>query len=169
MNVILETKRLVLREMHSGDLDFLAEMLGDPEVMRFFPSVVTREVALQHLEKNFARYREFGYGFWLVVQKETGQPIGRCGLLRQEVDGQPEDEIGYMLHRPYWRQDFGIEAASGVRDYALQELGKRRLISMIRPVNIPSQRTALANGMKPERLTMFYGLEHLVFALERGS
>jgi RimJ/RimL family protein N-acetyltransferase len=152
--------------MDLEDLDFLAEMLADPEVMRFYPAVQTRDEARQQIERNLKRYREFGHGLWLVVLKETGEPIGRTGLVRQIVDGQPEDEIGYMLHRPFWRQGYAIEAASGVRDYAIHQLGKRRLISLIRPINIPSQRTALANGMKPERLTMFYDLEHLVFSLE---
>jgi RimJ/RimL family protein N-acetyltransferase len=151
--------------MERGDLDFMAEMQADPEVMRFYPAVLTRDEAVDSIERNLARYREFGYGLWLVILKETGQPIGRTGLIRQVVDGQPEDEIGYMLHRPYWRQGFAIEAASGVRDYAIRQLGKRRLISLVRPINIPSLRTALANGMKPEKMTLHYGLEHLVFSL----
>lgn len=166
MTLILETKRLVLREMTLDDLDFMAEMTADPEVMRFYPARLTRAEARESIEKNLARYREFGHGLWLVLRNDDGRPIGRCGLVRQIVDGQPEDEIGYMLHRHFWRQGYAIEAASGVRDYAINTLGKRRLISLIRPINIPSQRTALANGMKPEKVTMHYDLEHLVFALE---
>jgi RimJ/RimL family protein N-acetyltransferase len=152
--------------MEPGDLDFMAEMQADPEVMRFYPAVLTLEQARDSIDRNLARYRDFGYGLWLVTLKETGQPIGRTGIVRQNVDGQWEDEIGYMFHRPFWRQGYAIEAASGVRDYAIQKLGKRRLISLIRPINIPSQRTALANGMKPEKLTMHYDMEHLVFSLE---
>jgi RimJ/RimL family protein N-acetyltransferase len=102
-----------------------------------------------------------------VVLKETGRPIGRTGLVRQVVDGQDEDEIGYMFHHRYWRQGYASEAAKGVRDYAFYRLNRSRVISLIRPMNIPSQRTALTVGMKPEKLTMHYDMEHLVYALAR--
>lgn len=132
-------------------------------MMRFYPKVNDRSEAQAAIEKNLTRYRDDGHGFWLAVLKETGQPIGRVGLLKQQVDGQTEDEIGYMIHRPYWRQGFATEAALAVRDYARRELGKQRLISLVRPINIPSQRTALAIGSKPEKLTLHWNLEHIVF------
>lgn len=165
MKTVLETRRLILREMTREDLDFLAEMLGDAEVMRHFPKPISREEALAYIEKNLARYAQDGYGFWVALDKETQLPIGRVGLLRQHVDGRDEDEIGYMIHRPYWRQGFASEAGAAVRDYAFSKLGKQRLISLVRPVNIPSQRTALKLGMKPEKLAMHASFEHIVFAI----
>jgi RimJ/RimL family protein N-acetyltransferase len=72
-----------------------------------------------------------------------------------------------MIHRPYWRQGFAHEAAASVRDYAFYQLDRSRVISLVRPVNIPSQRTALSLGMKPEKLTIHADLEHIVFALRR--
>jgi [ribosomal protein S5]-alanine N-acetyltransferase len=119
------------------------------------------------IEKNLARYATFGFGLWLVESKETGRPLGRVGLIRQHIDGHDEDEIGYMIHRPYWRQGIAHEAACGVRDYAFNKLGMQRVISLVRPVNIPSQRTALSLGMKPEKLTQHWNLDHIVFSLAR--
>jgi RimJ/RimL family protein N-acetyltransferase len=167
MNIILETPRLILREMTLDDLDFMAEMMGDAEVMRHYPAPLTREEVRESLEGHIARYRRDGYGRWLAVEKGTMRPVGRVGLVRQEVDGVAEDEVGYMLHRTYWRRGLATEAAAAVRDYAFDKLGISRVIALVRPVNIPSQRTALAIGMKPEKLTMHAGLEHLVFALCR--
>lgn len=165
MRIVLETPRLFLREMTFNDLDFLAEMYGDAEVMRYYPKPLNRKEAEESIEKNIARYQQHGFGMWLVLLKANALPIGRVGLVRQQIDGQAEDEIGYMIHRPYWQQGFAREAACGVRRYAQGTLGKTRVISLIRPINIPSQRTALSIGLKPEKITMFANLEHLLFSI----
>lgn len=102
---------------------------------------------------------------WLTSLRETGEPIGQIGLLKQHVDGVDEAEIGYLVHAPYWRQGYAHEAAAAVRDYAFHTLGKERVISLIRPANIPSQRVALSIGMKPEKFTLFKETECLVWAL----
>ena len=88
-------------------------------------------------------------------------------MLKQQVDGVSEPEIGYLVHHPYWRQGYAVEAAAAVRDFAFGELGKTRVISLIRPVNVPSQRVALRIGLKPEKLTTFKGHESIVFSLSR--
>src|SRR6476660_3755399 len=118
MKVILETPRLLLRELVEDDLDFMAAMLGDAEVRRFFPQTEDRAGAAAHIQRQIGRYASWGYGPWLVLDKESGQPLGRVGLLRQVVDGIPQVEVGYMIHRPFWRQGFAFEAASACRDYA---------------------------------------------------
>jgi RimJ/RimL family protein N-acetyltransferase len=166
-NVILETPRLRLREMTWDDLDFVAAMLGDPNVMRHYPQVHTRGEAELWLKKMVERYRDDGHALWLVSLRAEGQPIGQVGLLRQHVDGVDEPEIGYLVHAPYWRQGYAFEAASAVRDFAFATLHKSRVISLIRPGNIPSQRVALRLGMKPERLTKFRDFDTLVFSLAR--
>jgi ribosomal-protein-alanine N-acetyltransferase len=80
-----------------------------------------------------------------------------------------ESEIGYMIHQPFWRQGIASEAAIATRDYALNELGKRRLISLIRPINIPSQGVAVKVGMTVEKTTFHKEIEHLVFSLSRDE
>ena len=165
MKLILETPRLILREMSMEDLDFFAEMLGDPEVMRFYPKVENRDEAAANIARQLNRYAEHGYGPWLVLSKETGLPVGRVGLIHQAVEGQGETEVGYMIHRPYWRQGLGFEAASACRDYAFQVLGRKRVISLVRPENLPSAAVARKLGMDPEREIVHWGLRHLVFAL----
>ena len=91
--MILETDRLALREITSDDLDFLAEMLADPEVARFYPKALTRDETLAWMEMNARRYAEYGHGVWLVLDRHAGHPVGRCGLTIQQVDGVPEPEI----------------------------------------------------------------------------
>jgi RimJ/RimL family protein N-acetyltransferase len=167
VELILETPRLALREMTWDDLDFLTVLLADERVMRHYPKCCTREEAKLWLGRIIERYASHGHAFWLVTLRATGEPIGQVGLLLQHVEGVDEPEIGYMIYAPHWRHGYALEAASAVRDYAFDVLDKPRVISLIRPVNIPSQRVALRVGLKPEKLTIWHDLEHLVFSLVR--
>ncbi len=82
--LILETERLLLREMTQADLDALCKILCDEDVMRAaYESVFTREEAQGWLNRHLKRYREYGFGLWAVVLKETGKMIGQCGLTLQ--------------------------------------------------------------------------------------
>lgn len=167
MQLILETSRLLLREMNPEDLDFMAEMLGDPEVMRFYPETDDRAGAAASIQRQMDRYAKYGYGPWLVVSKELGRPVGRIGLIHQVVEGVDETEVGYMIHRPFWRQGLAFEAAAACRDYAFTTLGRDHVISLIRPENVPSQAVARKLGMKPEKEIMHWGLRQMVFAMQR--
>jgi RimJ/RimL family protein N-acetyltransferase len=164
---VLQTPRLSLREMTWDDLDFLSMLLADERVMRHYPKACTREEAKLWMGRIIERYANHGHAFWLVSLRATGEPIGQVGLLLQHVDGVDEPEIGYMIHAAHWRQGYALEAASAVRDYAFDALEKPRVISLIRPVNVPSQRVALRVGLKPERLTRWHDADHLVFSLSR--
>jgi len=164
---ILTTNRLRLREMIHEDLDFIAMMLADPEVMRFYPKTYDREEAAQWLDRQLIRYNENGHGLWLVENRETGQPMGQTGVILQQVEGQPLIEVGYLIHKPFWKQGYAIEAAKACKEYAFDQLGADSVHSLIRPANIPSQRVALRNGMKPLRLVSFHNLETLLYGIAR--
>ena len=84
------------------------------------------------------RYARHGHGLWLVSEKAMGQPVGQVGVVVQNVRGVDEREVGYLIHRPFWRRGFATEAALACRDYALNVLGSDRVISLIRPENVPS-------------------------------
>jgi len=167
MKLILETPRLILREMTLSDLDFVADMLADPEVMRFYPKCYSRAEAEHWVRRQVNRYASHGHGLWLVLEKATSEPVGQVGLIPQQVDGIEEAEVGYLIHRPFWRRGLATEAAAASRDYAFQTLGRTRVISLIRPENLPSQGVACKIGMKPEKRTVHAGLDHLVFSVSR--
>src|SRR5687768_1185911 len=99
-NIVLETARLRLREMSMADLDFMSAMLGDSEVMRYYPKVLSRDEAREWIERQVNRYADYGHGHWLVERRDTCEPLGQVGLIPQEVDARLEREIGYMIHRP---------------------------------------------------------------------
>jgi [ribosomal protein S5]-alanine N-acetyltransferase len=166
---VFETERLRAREMSIGDLDFLASLLSDAEVMRFYPRRYDRSGARRWIERQLRRYERDGHGFWLVLERESDEPVGQVGLLMQSVDGRREPEVGYLIHRPFWRRGYATEAALATRDHALDERGYPRVISLIRPENLPSQGVARKLGMERERTTTFAGLEHWVFAVSRAE
>jgi RimJ/RimL family protein N-acetyltransferase len=169
MKTILETPRLRLREMSLDDLDFVASMLSHPEVMRFYPKLYSRDEAIQWIERQLDRYARHGHGLWLAEDRNTGEPRGQVGLMIQNVDGIEEPEIGYLIHHPCWRQGLATEAALGVRSWAFDTLGLPRVISLIRPVNLPSQGVATKLGMKPEKRAICWDLEHIVFAVRAAD
>jgi ribosomal-protein-alanine N-acetyltransferase len=160
---ILETERLILRTLTLADVDDVARTFCDAENMRFFPRVFERCDVVTWIERNLKRYESDGIGMWAVILKETGHLIGDCGLALQQVDGIVETEIGYHFERAQQGRGYATEAARGCRDYGLQVLHRKRLISLIRAENTPSRRVAERNGMVVEKETVFASLPHLVY------
>jgi len=170
MNAILQTQRLSLREMSLDDLDFVAGMLSDPEVMRYYPKCYTRSEAQAWIERQRVRYEQDGHGLWIATEKTTGEPVGQVGLVQQQIEATAETEVGYLIDRRFWRRGLGTEAARGCRDFAFRELDKDALISLVRPVNIPSQGVATNIGMSWKRRRVQHAnLEHFVFSISRSE
>jgi len=167
--VVLETERLILRRLTPNDLDDLAALYADPDVMRFYPATRTRAETKQNLDTLIAMYAERGYGLYATVHKADGRFIGRCGLMIQTVHGKEELEVGYMLDKAYWRRGLATEAARALRDWGFRAFGAPRIISLIRPENVPSQGVALKNGMHHGADTVHANLAHRVYAIERET
>ncbi len=164
---ILETSRLILREFSDEDVDALALVLSDRETMRFYPAPYDRRGVQEWIARNRRRYAENGHGLWGMILKETGDLIGDCGLAVQSVDGRNEVEIGYHVRRDLWGQGLATEAARACRDFGFARLKVERLISLIRPENLPSRRVAEKNGMTVWKETIWRDLPHLVYAITR--
>jgi RimJ/RimL family protein N-acetyltransferase len=164
MKIVLETPRLVLRELAIADVDLIAPMLMHPEVMRYWPRPYYREECNAWIENQRERYARDGYGYWLALDKATGKAIGQAGLVRQEVNGVAEAGLGYIIHHPYWRKGLATEAASASVSYAF-EMGKRRVVALIRPENTPSRGVAKRLGMQLEGRTEHAGFEHLIYSI----
>ena len=169
MTIVLSTARLTLRELEPDDIDFVAEMLADPEVMRFYPKPLALEESRTWIEKQRARYAADGHGLWLVTEVQSGRPVGQVGLLIQQVGEEEHPEIGYLVHRPYWRQGFASEAAAAVRDHAFWGRGYGHVIALIRPENVASVGVATGLGMRPSGQVVWAGFDHLLLRLERES
>ena len=82
--MILETERLYLRELTESDHAALSSVLGNRDIMRFYPYIFDAARVSWWIRRNMERYRIFGYGLWSVCLKETGELIGDCGLTISE-------------------------------------------------------------------------------------
>ena len=173
MPVVLETARLVLRHMTWDDLEPLHAIMSDRDVMRYIGDgsplpiervrhIITRaivdemhawepELLARLPQLRLAPQRGAHFSLWATVHKDDNRLIGRCGLLAWDVDGSKEVEVGYLLDKPYWGMGLGTEVARASRDYGFTKLGVDRLISVIQPGNLASQRVAIKNGMRHER------------------
>lgn len=145
------TERLAFREMARGDLADMETLLGDPEVMRYYPHPKSRDEALEWIDWNQRLYRERGFGLWIISLRDTGEFVGDCGMTPQEVDGETEIEIGYHVRTDLQRRGYATEAAAASRDYARDVVGCSRLIAIVDPGNVPSQRVAEKIGLAFER------------------
>ena len=102
--MIIETKRLRLREYRMDDFDVLLEILSDEETMQHYPKPYDAQGTKRWIQWNLDNYRQYGFGLWAVELKETGAFIGDCGLTMQNIDGQQLPEIGYHIHKSHWRK-----------------------------------------------------------------
>jgi ribosomal-protein-alanine N-acetyltransferase len=150
---ILETNRLLLRRLIMEDLDDLYALYSDREVRKYFPEgTLTYEETKEELEwflNGHPKHPELG--LWATIFKETGQFIGRCGLLPWNIDGQYEVEVAYTIAKNFWGQGLGTEAAQGIAQYAFEKLNLSRLICLIDQDNQASIHVATKIGMTFEK------------------
>lgn len=173
MKTILETPRLLLREMTTSDLPAICRVLQDEKTMYAYEHAFSDEEAQAWLNNQLRRYREDGFGLWAVVLKESGEIIGQCGITLQDVNGEWVPEVGYLFERAYWHQGFATEAAIACKEYAFSVLGLNTVYSIIRDNNIASQNVAKRNGMTVcgRIVKHYYGMDmpHLVYRAERDA
>jgi len=145
--IILETPRLILREMTQGDYPALAAVLQDEQTMYAYNGAFNDAETQKWLDWTLTNYKEHGFGLWAVVLKSSGEMIGDCGITWQKLDDDRVPEIGYHLNRAYWHNGYATEAAMACKEYAFNKLGFKEIFSIVRSTNIPSKNVAIRNGM----------------------
>jgi RimJ/RimL family protein N-acetyltransferase len=158
--VPIETCRLFLRVFELADLDALAKINSDPEVMRHTGdgNTVSREQTKKRLHAYIEHWRQHGFGLRAAVHKSDHAFVGFCGL--QFVAGTKEVEVGFRLAKQYWGQGLATEAARAVVRHGFEVVGLDRIIGLAQPANVASQRVLEKSGLKHERNAYYY--EHLV-------
>ena len=146
--MMLETGRLLLREMNPDDFEALFRVLGDPETMRHYPYTYDGQHVKDWIERNMNRYQTDGFGLWAVCRKDTGEMIGDCGLTLQRINGEMLPEIGFHIRRDCQRKGYAKEAARAARNWAFRNTDYPALYSYCKYTNEPSFRTAESIGMR---------------------
>ena len=146
--MVIETERLLLREMNDGDFDALYKVLADPKTMQHYPYTFDDARVLGWINRNIERYKTFGFGLWAVCLKDTGEMIGDCGLTMQSINGQIKPEIGYHIRADKQRKGYAKEAAIAVRDWTFNNTPFNIVYSYMKYTNEPSAKTAISYGCK---------------------
>jgi [ribosomal protein S5]-alanine N-acetyltransferase len=186
--IVLETERLILRRLTMDDLGALARIYADPQVRRYFPEgTLTHEETREELQWIIdVYYGRYGFGLWATIYKETGEFIGRCGLLPWKViEGKDGDmaltgggdgtigpagievEVAYLLAKEYWGRGLGTEAAQAIVDYAFGQLQMTRLICLFDPENQVSRNIAEKVGLTFERNVEIDGEQSPLYSVSK--
>lgn len=150
---ILETERLLLRQLSTEDADFILELLNEPSFIRNIGDrgVRTIEAAKSYiLNGPVASYAKNGFGLYLVKLKETNGSIGMCGLIKR--DTLEDVDIGYAFLPRFWSKGYAVEAARATKEYARNVIGLNRIVAIVDPTNEGSIRVLEKIGLKFERM-----------------
>jgi len=155
---ILETERLILREIDEGDAVFMLDLLNQPSFIKYIGdrNVRNLEQSREFIESRYrASYRNNGYGLYAVELKEDHTPIGICGFVRR--DTLPDADIGFAFLPQYERRGYAFESASATMEYGRKVLGLNRVLAITSVDNEASGRLLGKLGFKFDGLTTLSG------------
>ena len=147
---ILKTERIGLRKWYDSDFEALAEMNADPEVMRYFPSVLTKDKSKEMLQRLKEHFETYGYTYFAAERLENKEFMGFVGLAYQtyETDYTPFTDIGWRLKQKAWGKGYATEAAEAVLIHAREVLKLKEIYSVTPLQNLGSERVMQKIGMK---------------------
>ncbi|MEK6299751.1 MAG: GNAT family N-acetyltransferase [Acidobacteriota bacterium] len=165
----VETARLILRPFVLDDLDALAAMNRDPQVMRFIGEGTpqSKEQTAARLNAIVEHSDRHGFGLWAAVEKTTGDLIGFCGL--QFLDSTSEVEVGYRLAQRFWGMGLASEGANASLRYGFFGLKLDRIVAVVHPANFASQRVVEKIGLTHEKDARYYGVDVKYYAIAREA
>jgi RimJ/RimL family protein N-acetyltransferase len=158
----LDTQRLHLRPFRSEDAPAAHEVYSDADVMRYVATGPLADLAMTRrlLDDYTTHQQAWGYSFWAVLERASGQLIGDAGLYRTPMG---EVELGYTLGKPWWGRGYATEAAGAWLETAFSRLGIREVVALAEPANTASVRVLEKVGMTRDGERMAFGRPHAVF------
>ena len=144
---ILENERFFFREYQEEDLFSLRQIYQDSENMKYFGAPYDERMMRRLMDWTQENYRKYGFGFWAIIDKHSGEFIGDCGLSLQNIDGELLPEIGYHINPKYHNQHYATDAARLVREYGFATFGFKSLYGYTVEANLPSISVMKNNGM----------------------
>jgi len=163
---LLETDRFQLRLFRASDVDALAALYADPEVMRYLKGPRPRELAEKHVPAFAEQFEKTGYTLFAVESKATGEVVGRVGLW--PLDQTDEVELGYVIARAHWGQGIATETSAACVDDGFRRLRLPFIAAIAVPENKASLRVMQKLGFRYVRPDRYYDNEVLYHRLDRG-
>lgn len=156
MIINIETKRLILRDIRTEDLNGMFELDSNPNVHKYLGNnpVKTKSESLKYIEKIQKQYKQFGIGRFAVIEKKSKQFIGWSGIKfntgPKEALGSKTDfyDIGYRFIERYWNKGYATETAIVALDYGFKELKLKTIVGAAEIGNIASNRILEKIGLK---------------------
>jgi RimJ/RimL family protein N-acetyltransferase len=164
--VLIETERLLLRELVMADLDEFVALHRDPEVVRYV-RVLDHAQAEERLQSNEQEWEQRGHGMLAVLGRSSGRFLGRVGL--KYWPQFQETEAGWLLRRDAWGHGYATEAARACIDWGFTGLPVSYIAAMIQPENTRSIRVAQRLGFESVREDVLLGDPVIVHAVKRES
>lgn len=163
----LETERLMMRGFLARDLGPLVGMCADEETMRYLGGPRQHVDVAQRHASMVGHWVLKGYGMWAVIEKASGDFVGRVGLI--DFEGWPQLEVGWLIGRDWWGRGYAPEAARAAAHWAFQNLECKELCSLIHPDNQSSARVAEKIGERPGELIPFADGEVVIHRVARDA
>ena len=165
----LRSERLLLRAFNECDFEAFAEIVADPEVVRYLDGgePISREECWRGMALFIGHWQLRGYGWWAVEDARSGDFLGRIGLYNPE--GWPGLEIGWLLRRQAWGTGLATEGATAALSFAFDVLEADHVISLIDPRNTRSIRVAQKLGETYEHNLQFKDRDLAVYGMHRSA
>lgn len=157
---VLRTERLILRHLSEEDAPFILELLNTPGFIENIGDRGVRDLdgARRYVSEGpGASYQKYGYGLWLAALKDTGEPLGICGLVKRE--GLEDADIGYAFVERAWGRGYAREGAAATLDYARDVIGLSKVVAITAPTNTASIAVLERIGMKPAGFILVAGYD----------
>ncbi len=166
MNVILETNRLLLRELTSDDAEDFYRLNLNPNVIRYTGNSAFKSIeeAREFLE-NYKDYQVNGYGRWAVILKDSNQFLGWCGLKLGEMEN--ETDIGFRFFEEEWNKGYATESANACLHYGFAKLNLKRIIGRAMKENKASLKVLQKIGLKYEKEAELDGKPAVIYTIEK--
>lgn len=164
----LESDRIITRFLTEKDYKAWSEFFEDDEATELFPDSdfqTNDEIAKHWIDKQMLRYKNKAYGLQALIDKQTNEFIGLCGLITQTVDDKPEVEVGYHILKKHWGKGLATEVSKLFLDFAFQNKQTNSVVSIIDKRNIRSEKVVIKNGLKREKETIWSGIEVYIYRI----
>ena len=166
--VIIETERLIIRQLTEGDVAPLSTIVANPEVMRYsVRGVMSVEQTHEFVDQCKLGYVSQGFGLWGLELRGSSELLGFAGLGLDKIDGAERTEMGYRLAPAYWGDGLATEAAAGVVEYGFTELDLPAICVIVLPEHVASWRVAEKIGFSEFRLIDYKGMTVRLYELTR--
>ena len=164
---LIETERLRLRIICRQDLDDLANLFADPDVVKYVGDgkPASREVAEKTVDSIIAHWQKHGFGRWVAADKANGTFLGFGGL--RSLSGTPE--VVYHLTKRNWGKGIATELARAALRFGFEERGFDQIVAIAKPLNTASIHVMEKLGMQFEKQAQYYGIDVVQYNIARHA